>query len=375
MLSTLLISLLIVKLFTVSVWGNIVSLLVIQQIVSGILAWGNKDYLQRELATNPDAFGSNFTQLFLERLLLFILIILVVFIFGLIDRSLLFSFILIIFWRFINQSFDILVIKERRFLTVFFLDCILILLQVGLVFWFKNQGNHSLTMLLLVFWFPLALKCLLLFYVFRENFKKTHFKKWFMIESFFFAMMTISGLLHGKIDLLVVSKLLDYKTLGEYQILMSFLWCIQSISMYISSPFIHNFYRLKEVSQANLSKLLKNLGLLIVPIAVVIVMLILSFGFRIKIDASITIASFLFCMASFIYLPWIFQLNQKKLEYRVVLINIIGSLFLIGLILITNYYLGLSLEKIIWTITIHQGLITLMVFFANKTPFYAKQDN
>ena len=372
MLSTLLLSLLIVKLFTASVWGNIVSLLVIQQIISGILAWGNKDYLQRELATNPDKFGSIFSQLCLERSLLFIVSILVVFAFGLLDRSYLFSFIMIVFWRFVSQNFDIVVIKERRFLTVFFLDCILLLLQIGLIFWLKNQENYSLTLLLLVFWFPLALKCLLLFFIFRKNFKKIYFKKWLVIDSFFFAMMTISGLLHGKIDVLVVSKLLDFKTLGEYQILISFLWCIQSVSMYISGPFIHNFYRLKETSQANLSKLLKNLGLLIVPISVILVMLILYFGFHIKTGASITTASFLFCMASFIYLPWIFQLNQKKLEYRIVLINIMGSVFLIGLILTTNYFFGLSLEKIIWTMTIHQGLITLWVFFANKTPLHAK---
>ncbi len=371
MLTTLLLSLLVVKWFSLSVWGNIVTILVVQQIANGILAWGNKDYLQRELATNPNAFSMSFSQLFLERFLLFALTVTGIYFLGLIDKEYFISFTLIVFGRFVNQSYDILIIKERRFLLTLFLDFFVLIIQVSWLFFIKQNDIVSLNDLLTVFWLPLLLKSLLLFFIFRKSFQKTIFKKLLLRNAFFFGMLAISGLIHSKIDVLVVSKLLDVENLGKYQIIMSFLWCIQSVSMYVSGPFVHHFYRLDETAQTNSSKLLKTIGFIIVPIAVALVMLILYFAFSIKINLSIAIASLVFSMASFIYLPWIFQINQRKAEHRVLIINIVGTLLLIGLLLGINYTLGLTLEITLWIVAGHQMLLTFLVFLANKKQPYA----
>lgn len=366
MLSTLLLSLLIVKWFSLSVWGNIVSILVIQQIVNGVLAWGNKDFLQRELGTNPNSFSTHFTQLFLERFLLLILSIIGIYFFGSIDEEYFVSFMLIVLGRFVNQSFDIIIIKERQFLLTLSLDGLMLVIQIGWLFFIKQNVIVSLNDLLTVFWFPLLLKSFVLIFIFLKNFQKTAFNELLLRNAFFFGMLTISGLIHSKIDVFVVSKLLNPENLGKYQIIMSFLWCIQSVSMFVSGPFVHNFYRLDKEAQSNSSKLLKNIGFTIVPVSVVLVMVILPLVFHIEVNASIVLASLLFSIASFIYLPWIFQINQKKAEYLVLIINIIGTLLLIGLLLGVNYILGLTLEITLWIIAIHQILITLMVFVANK---------
>jgi len=371
MLSTLLLSLLIVKWFSLSVWGNIVTVLVVQQIVNGFLAWGNKDYLQRELGTNSTAFSSNFSQLFLERFLLFVLCVTGIYFLNLLDKEYFIFFMLIVLGRFVNQSFDILIIKERRFVLTLVLDFIVLVIQVGWLFFIKQKEIVLVNDLLTVFWLPFLLKSLSLFFIFRKSFQKITFKKVLLCNAFFFGMLTISGLIHSKIDVFVVSKLLNAENLGKYQIIMSFLWCIQSVSMYVSGPFVHNFYRLDKEAQSNSSKLLKNIGFIIVPIAVALAMLVMHFAFTIKINLSIVMASLVFSIASFIYLPWIFQINQRKVEHRVLIVNIIGTLLLIGLLLGVNYILGLTLEITLWIIAIHQILITLMVFVANRKPSYA----
>ncbi len=366
MVATLLLSLLIVRWFSFAFWGTIVAILVVQQIVNGVLSWGNKDYLQRESGLNPKGFSSVFSQLFLERFFLFLLIIPAVYFLKLVDQHYFIPFTLIVLSRFINQSFDLIIIRERRFELALLLDALVIAVQVCWLFILKQHGTELLSDVLMVFWLPLLLKSLLLAGIFRGNFNTMRLDQLLLRYSFSFGMLALSGLIHGKIDVFVVSRILSNETLAKYQIIMSFLWCIQSVAMLASGPFVHNFYRLTEAGQGNFSRLLKNIGLIIVPVGVAVVMLVLHFAFAIDINLSITLASLVFSIASFIYLPWILQINQRKKEYVVLIINIAGSLILIALLLGIHAAVGLNLETTLWIVALHQILVTLFVLLANK---------
>lgn len=366
MLSTLIMSLVFVKLFSVAFWGAIISVLVVQQIVNGIAVWGNKDFLQRELANNHLTFKSKFSQLILERFALLVGVVFLIYILNFVDSQYLLSFLLIVCFRFICQSFDVLVIKEQKFMLMFGFDFLILIIQLFMIFFFKNKDDFSINMALMIFWLPLLIKSLFLFALFRMEFGRISLNKILIFESVFFGLITISALIHSKIDLLIISKLLDHKTIGEYQIIIAFLWSIQSISMFISTPFVHRFYRLNKQAQANSSKLLKNIGLIIVPIAVVITMFILNNIFKIPINFSITVASLIFSISSFIYLPWVFQINQNKHEYLMLIINIVGTIVLFVMLLLFNSFWKLKIETIIWIITIQQILISISVYLANK---------
>jgi len=366
MLSTLLLSLFFVRLFSISIWGNIVSILIIQQIANSLISWGNKDYLQRELANNSLLFKSLFTTLFLERFLLFFVIIVFVFFFKLIDFSCYLAFTYLVFGRFVHQSFDVLILKERKFKLAIVLEVVQIIIQIFTLFELYKHNNRETSDLLIVFWLPMLLKgiVLLLFFKSYITFKKLNQKVLF--KSFPFAMLNLSGLIHTKVDVLLISKILDSQILGKYQIITAFLWNIQSIALYISGPFIHNFYRLNKISKNNYSKFLNQIGILIVPIGVLLMAIILHYFFKIQINYSIFIASLLFCSMSFIYLPMIFRINNNKKEFLVLIVNIIGTLVLICFLLLCNTIWKLSLEGIIWIITIHQLFITISLYFANK---------
>jgi len=62
----------------------------------------------------------------------------------------------------------------------------------------------------------------------------------------------------------------------------------------------------------------------------------------------------------------IFRINNNKKEFLVLIVNIIGTLVLICFLLLCNTIWKLSLEGIIWIITIHQLFITISLYFANK---------
>ncbi len=71
-ISSLTISLVVVRHYSSDIWGVIVGVLIVQQITTGLLNWGNKDYIQKALADFPSQIGHIFTALFLERLVLLV---------------------------------------------------------------------------------------------------------------------------------------------------------------------------------------------------------------------------------------------------------------------------------------------------------------
>lgn len=367
----LVLSMAIVRLFSASVWGTIVGIIVIQQIANSILSWGNRDFLQRELAADAAGFNAAFSALFVQRMLLIPVVLAIIFFLKAIEPAYFFAFVLLVCGRFWQQSFDIVIIRERKFVLAIGLELTCMSGQIFAIVAFANHGNPDVRSLLAVFWIPALLKGLVLSVHFRRYFSSERMAVFYIPQAFFFAVLAVTGLVHSKIDLLLVSRLLDDSTLGQYQVITAFLWSIQSVAMYVSGPFVHNFYRLNESAKRNSGALLRRVGIAVIPFAVGAMLIVLDVGFQILITWRLALIAILFSSASFIYLPWIFRLNQQRLESRVLLINILGTLLLAAMLLMANRFWILTLETTLWIATVHQLIITFFAFAANKTPKYA----
>ncbi len=365
-MGTMLLSLLIVRLFDTAVWGTIVGVIVIQQVLNSIISWGNKDFLQRELALNHLEFNFSFTAFLQERFMVFVFAIGCCYLFDWVSNPFFLGFCMLVLAKFLQQSFDILVLREKRFVLVTVLEVVFLILQLLLLLYLHQIGIKSPSTLFVIFWLPSLIKSIILLVIFRNYLERKLTPGTYLKKSFFFGLLSFSGLVHSKIDLLLISKLLDASSLGKYQIIMAFLWNIQSVAMYVSGPYVHNFYRLSEFSQNNYAHFLRRLSYWIVPVGVMLMSGILYFVLHLQLSISILMASLLFSMMSFIYLPWILQLNQRKLEFRVLTLNILGILLLVSFILVINNLIGLTLENMIWIVTVHQLFITAIAFVANK---------
>lgn len=365
-IGTMLLSLLFVRMYDAATWGNIVGVIVVQQILNSIISWGNRDFLQREIATNHNNFKYSFSALLQERFFVFTVVMVFCYKLDWISYSYFTSLTLLVFAKFMQQSIDVIVLKEKRFVFVCFLEIVFLIFQILLLIYLWRIGVTDPYSLFTVLWLPAILKSIVLIIVFHNYFVFKITNGTFLRKSMFFGLITFSGLVHSKIDMLLISKLLDNASVGKYHIIMAFLWTIQSVAMYVSGPFVHNFYRLNESAQLNYANFLRRLSYWIVPIGVLSMIAVLYFMLNIAVSISIVIAALLFSVASFIYLPWVFKLNQRQQENRVLVLNVIGIGLLVGFILSVYHFDGLTLERTIWIVTIHQFFISLMAWAANN---------
>lgn len=360
-------SLMIVRLFSISLWGSLVSLMAIYQIACTLVAWGNKEYLQRAIANQAAEFNFIFSKLWAERLIVLIVVSACIFGFEIVEKKYFLHFFLMFLGRFLYQSFDVIILKEKSFTLSISLELIVLTIQALLLFilFNKNQTVQAEDLLPL-FWIPNLLKGIVLSIIFRTHFSFRKLKESPLLLSISFSMISLSGLLHSKIDLLLFSKFLDHASLGKYQIIMTLLWNIQAIAQYISSPFVSNFYRLGISVKNKLSKLLKQMGLLIAFVGITFAFFLLNYFLGISLDWTIYIASIIFCFMSYYYIPIILEINKKKKEHVMLFVNLLGTIFLALSIYMLHLFVQLDFNKAIYFVTLHQLLITSILVLVNN---------
>ncbi len=368
---TLLLSLAIVRFFDAAAWGSLVAVLVVQQMANGVASWGNKDYLQRILAVGASGFDAHFTRLFAERSVLLLAVILSASLLRLVEAASFASFALLVSGRYVQQSFDILILWKRQFRLAIALEVAAAAGQLAAV-WYIQGHEPTVAELMALFWIPAWIKALALLWKFKSHFTRVPKSGWLMRKSGYFALLGITGLVHSKIDVWLVSRLLDAKTLAHYQILMAFLWNVQSAAMYISSPYIHNFYRLADAARQNYARWLIRCGWVLVPTGLVLMFVLLDLAFAMTMSVTLLAASALFGMASFVYLPYILKLNGAHHESRVLAINISGTLALMVVLPVLHAFYPLTPERLIWIVAAEQWFVTLAAKLACKPQYLWK---
>lgn len=371
---SLLLTLVIVRLFSVSFWGSIVSLMAIYQITSTIVAWGNKEYLQRALASHPSDFKFNFTRFFVERLLLLIIVIAFVFGFKIVEKVYFVHFCLMLLGRFLCQGFDIIILKEKKFIISIVLELCFVIVQFVILYVLYNKRDLNPADILPIFWIPNLLKGFILSILFKNYFSFYYIKGSPFFKSFGFSMLSLSGLLHSKIDILLFSKFLNHESLGKYQIIMALLWNIQAIAQYISSPFVTNFYRLSTQVKNKLAQLLIQMGIVIVVIGVTFAFFLLVYFLKITFDWKIFTASIVFSFMSYYYIPIILEINKKKKEHIMLVVNLFGTFLLATGIYLVHFFIGIDFTKAIYLVTLHQLLITSLLIMVNNKLSHEKRN-
>jgi len=118
---SVIISILAIRLFSESWWGDFVKVLIFVNLVNHFLSWGHKEYLLREFSRAPYRISQLWQISFVSRIPLFIIPI----------AALLFidfapsTKVLIIFWiagHFIHKSLDTLILYHRKFSLALILE-------------------------------------------------------------------------------------------------------------------------------------------------------------------------------------------------------------------------------------------------------------
>lgn len=363
-LSNLVISLAVVRWFNDEAWGEVVSLLVVQQIATAALAWGNKDYLQREKAFNSGVFTQTFTNLMFQRALLLPFVAVALAAIG--NSWSLWFALFALGGRFIQQSFDVVAIIERRFKPLLAMESITLLFQLAIIHHmcadYEFNSHHALIVIFGGQWIK-GLITSALFY----SYLTFHLQPIFHLKkAFYFSMLQLSGLLQNRVDLLVATQLLSSALLGRYQIVMAFLWNIQAGATYVSAPFVHHYYRLDEQQKRQWAKKLIQYGVLLSAAGVAIMQLALTYAFGFEFNVHLILPSLLFAMFSYVNLPWVYQLFQTRKQRTVLFIILLGTALLALMMLLFAAWISADLINLIWLMVAHQAVMTGMFYVGKR---------
>ncbi|MEZ4722590.1 MAG: hypothetical protein R2813_12015 [Flavobacteriales bacterium] len=321
-ISSLLVSLVVIHSYGAAVWGSIVPYIVWQQIAVSLLAFGNKDYLQRKLAENATEINALFTSNFVQRTALLLVFLVGVLLIDLNGSFLLFS--LMVVGRFLQQSVDIWVLKQRTFQVFLYVDIAILAAQIVLISILERE-EFVLTLIAVGF----ALRGVLSIGFYLKQFDFSNFSILGLGDSYKYALINTLALVSTRVDLLMIMQVFKVSDafLGIYQLLMAFLWNFRAISGYISSPYVPHFYRMSQSAKKHLANLMAYSGVVVGLLGTLCSYLVLAFVSDYYLPIETVVVSFTFIAIPFIMSTSIYRMYKynRQMEVAAVTVFIILS--------------------------------------------------
>ncbi|KAA3603933.1 MAG: hypothetical protein DWQ06_05600 [Calditrichaeota bacterium] len=323
-ISNVLVSFLVIHFASVELWGEFVFLMIFVNLASQFLSFGNKEFLLRKFSQNPSLIPETWKTVFLTRFSLVFLIIPFLSLSGF-DLNISVLVFLFVFANFIHQSFNVLVIYERKFNFSVLVEIVSLVTILGFIYFQKDQ--LSLEFLVLIFTILTILKALAFTIFFWERVQsklKFSFDYQILLMCLPFFALEVSGMLQSRTDLYCVAFFLTEAEVGKYQILINFLIYFQAFANFLLVPFAKNVYRLNFESIQKITKKLSFFGILVIPIFIFTLNIVLENFYNFEFDYEIFIFGGLFVLPVYVYLPKIYFLYKTNLQNKVLLVNVLG---------------------------------------------------
>jgi len=240
---------------------------------------------------------------------------------------------------FIHQSFEVLIIYERKFRLLFNSELISgIVMLLGVVL----SDNLSLQNLFLILLISAITKLMILlkslYYLVSANsclisgFKMLKYSLPFFIPG-------IIGLIQSKIDLYYLAYMSDSEELANYQVFRNLLGQIHMVIMLMMTPYIKNIYRAKGIIWKKLRVNFSIIGFILTVLGLIFTYLLITFFYQIKLPEHMYLAGFLFTIPFLYFYFIIYKLFKINKPYLVALFSL-GSAsinIILGLNLLPSY--------------------------------------
>jgi O-antigen/teichoic acid export membrane protein len=326
------VSLLVVRLGSVELWGAFVSVMIVVQLGVHVIGWGNQEYLLRQFSRAPARLGQTWQSSLLTRLLLLPLFTAVIILLGWPAQQALLATV----WTVglvLAQSFNVLVVFRRAFLAAIAVE--LVSSGVTLTVVFVQGPVLSVDSLLLLFAVTSLARALALGLVFRQEVSQSQAPAspaeprqaidlyYFQLALPFF-LLGLSGLLQSRIDLYSVSYFLSKQEVGQYQVFLSLLLYLQAIANFILQPYVKSIYRLDETIIWKIALQLFGLGWLLIVPAMLAVAWVLATLYGFNPPPSFIVLGGLYVLPIFFDLPIIYALYKADRTATVISVNLTG---------------------------------------------------
>ena len=330
-----LISLVVIRYSSFSVWGDLVSFLLIINLGVQFFGWGSKQYLLREFASNPAKTGSVWFENLKARFPLLIFVTLIIMLIDIPPEVK----TLMILWQsimFFSRSFEVLILYTRRMRFFLFLEIMLSVVFLGALVFFHDAINVFLILSLftlnefirLVVTAIYFRKLLYFRYTISINFK-------ILTASFVFFILGTIGMLQSRLDLYFVALLLPRNELAVYQVLINYILLIQAATGFIIQPFLKEIYRMNRHSLAIFSFKFTFAGFVIAIPVTVLLTIVLKYIYGIDLSWQMSLLAFIYIVPIFYYTIRVYLLYKFNKESLILISGI--SVLLLSIPL--NYYL------------------------------------
>ncbi len=337
-----LVSMLVVRLYSETLWGNFVKEYLWVTLLASILTYGSKDYLLRIFSENPAQIAQNW-QISLSARTLLLPFAALFLLLKYQDFALSCELFIWIVGLFLFQSYEAIILYEKDFAKIVAIEMLGLGLTLGSIFcWGKSIETADLRHIFIV---TSMAKGLFLFFLYKEKLPikwQIEGTKNFLTTCFPFLLIGISGLLHSRADTYTASHFLAEKDLGRYQILMNLVIYVQSISAWLLTPFIKNIYRLPQKSFQKLLFRFTFAGMGIALICLPLFWLIFHFCYLFDWKTSYYVGMFLLCLPIYGTLPLIFRMYKMGQERTVMYLNFGGTAILVVLCSLFMPYFGIA---------------------------------
>lgn len=331
-----LVSLLVVRVASIELWGSFVSLLVVAQLGAHVVGWGNRDHLLREFSLTPNRLTILWQSSLLTRLVLLFTAFAAVLALGGYSVTRWIGLTILCLSFVLDQAFDVWVVYRRAALWAFGVELLGTLALAGGI---VSLGRAiTLDQLLVLFSFANLLKTLALGTRFRANMWPLSGQvEWALLRHGWpFFLLGFSGLLQSRIDTYAIAYFLDPHDLGHYQVWNNLWTYLQVLAGLLLTPFVKTLYRFSPRALWRIALQLGLAGVGLTLVAAPLIQTLLTYWYHLPTPPHWMLFGVLFAWPIYAYLPLLYGfLKQDRL----------------GVIILTNLLLALGM----WL-----GLITLL---------------
>lgn len=259
--SNIAVSILVVRWFSVELWGEYVEHLLVVSLVLTVVHWGSKDYLAKQFSKTPKDISLDLQGSILGKVLLLagLSVLLGVVPMPGLEKDLMLVWI----WsRASWQFFESLNTYRRLFLQVATVEVVLVLGMIAGLFEFEVGIR-----LLLSLFIGVDVMKLIIYSIFNRS----YLRPWqggegwrsFFRESFPFFLLTLCSLAASRADLYLLSLWEEAQALAQYQIITNFIQYAHLLATAIMLPFLKNIFRLQFASILQLERRFIGLGVIL----------------------------------------------------------------------------------------------------------------
>lgn len=305
-------------------WGDYVRVLVVAQLVSHIVGWGNKDYVLREFARTPAARAAAWQTSFFTRLALLAVAGAALALVGFGPaRGLLVA--LLVGALTLAQAFEVFVLYRRDFAFALGVEALSVAVQAAPILALRSA--LTLEALLLAVGAATLVKAGMYAWRYRAEVgtrREGHLDLGWLRRAWPFFLLGLSGLLQSRVDLYAVTAWLPRDQIGRYQVYANLMIYLQSVAAFVLVPFVRSLYRLNDRALFALSLKLGLAGLVVVALGVPAAALALRYGYALDFAPAFWLAGALFVLPIYFYLPIIYALFKADKALWVVAANGVG---------------------------------------------------